>query len=82
MITMPFISGNSQAVRLPKAFAFEPNVPVSITKQDDKLIIEPVKTLANAPALFAELGKAIEKDRQGGESKFMRDTLVENERSW
>lgn len=76
MITMPFVSGNSQAVRLPKAFAFEPNIPVNITKVDDKIIIEPVKTLANVPALFAELGKNLEND------EFVRDELMENDRAW
>lgn len=74
--TLPFMSGNSQAIRLPKAFAFAPNVPVVIHKEDNKLIIEPVPTLANAPELFKKLGEF------ANQNDFVRDELVENDRAW
>lgn len=39
--TKLFWSGNSQAIRLPKAFRFEGN-EVSIKKQGNKVILEPI----------------------------------------
>lgn len=73
LTTMPFMAGNVQAIHLPKSLAFEPNVPVVIHKENDKLIIEPVQTLANVPELFAKLGN---------EQDIQRETLAENERAW
>ncbi|QMT32120.1 antitoxin [Alysiella filiformis] len=73
LTTMPLMAGNVQAIHLPKSLAFEPNVPVVIHKENDKLIIEPVQTLANVPELFAQLGN---------EQDIQRETLAENERTW
>lgn len=73
LTTMPLMAGNVQAIHLPKSLAFEPNVPVVIHKENDKLIIEPVQTLANVPELFAQLGN---------EQNIQRETLAENERTW
>lgn len=75
IITHPFISGNSQAVRLPKAVAFAPNTPLILTKENDVLTITPVQTMAHVPALFTALGKHLPQD-------FVRDELIENERAW
>jgi len=38
-----FRSGGSQAVRLPKAFRFEGEEEVLVSRQGDRVILEPVK---------------------------------------
>ncbi len=38
-----FINGRSQAVRIPKAFAFEGVDEVIIRKEGDKLVLEPAR---------------------------------------
>jgi antitoxin VapB len=43
-----FKNGRSQAVRLPKAFRFE-GTEVKISKQGDKVILEPVKKIKWPP---------------------------------
>ena len=75
IMTHPFASGNSQAVRLPKSIAFPPNTPLIITKENDVVTITPVKTMAHVPALFTALGKHLPSD-------FELDELEENERAW
>lgn len=75
ILTQPFISGNSQAVRLPKSIAYPPNTPLVISKENDVVTITPVKTLAHVPALFTALGQHLT-------SGFERDELIENERAW
>lgn len=69
-VTLPFKSGNSQAVRLPKSLAFPSNTPVVVRKENDTVIIEPVRTLEAVPQLFAQLGT------------MQRIELEENERQW
>ncbi|UNU73358.1 AbrB/MazE/SpoVT family DNA-binding domain-containing protein [Moraxella nasovis] len=71
IVTIPFVSGNSQAVRLPKALAFGANTPVSLRKENGCVIIEPVKTLGEVPHLLRQIGADIE-----------RAELVENECQW
>jgi antitoxin VapB len=58
-----FTHGGSQAVRLPKAFRFE-GTEVSIRKEGDAVILEPIKTqetwaefFARVDAVQAEVGE-------------------------
>lgn len=80
MITMPFNSGNSQAIRLPKSMAFPPNIPVQLIQDGDRIIIEPVKTLEEVPYLFLQLGELLK--NENGEIEFQREELEESERIW
>ena len=75
--THQFQAGNSQAVRLPANIAFPPKTELLITREGDKIIIQPVeKTLENAPTLFASLKKfALDKE-------LSRPEFVETERNW
>ncbi|MBA5249576.1 MAG: AbrB/MazE/SpoVT family DNA-binding domain-containing protein [Gammaproteobacteria bacterium] len=58
MLAKVFQSGNSQAVRLPKALRFDVN-EVEITKEGDNLIIKPVKpNLTDAFYALSELHDA------------------------
>ncbi len=52
-----YIVGNSQAIHLPKAFAYPKNTPLMITKEKDTVTLKPVKNLAQVPELFAQIGK-------------------------
>lgn len=78
IVISPFNSGNSQAIRLPKAFAFPSNTRLIINKEGDKLTIEPVKTLEDVPSLFAKLGECMGDDLVN----FERDEFEEIERDW
>ena len=58
MLAKVFKSGNSQAVRLPKAMLFDVS-EVDITKDGDNLIIKPIKpNLADAFYALGELHDA------------------------
>ena len=49
-----FTHGGSQAVRLPKAFRFE-GAEVSVRKQGDAVILEPVRVKESLEAFFARM---------------------------
>ncbi len=52
-----FKSGNSQAVRLPRAFRFDDDVKdVRITREGDRLVLEPVPRRQFSDAFFRALG--------------------------
>lgn len=72
--TRPFVAGNSQAIRLPKAFAYPKDTPLMMTKEHDVITIRPVQNLAAVPALFAELGQVL--------GEFERLELDDNGRDW
>jgi antitoxin VapB len=56
--TRQFQAGNSQAVRLPATMAFPPKTELVITRQGDKIIVQPVEqTMEAVPQLFAALKK-------------------------
>lgn len=56
-----FRNGNSQAVRIPSALAFESDTLVEIERQGDELIIRPVKRRLKGLGLaFRELGPYFE----------------------
>ena len=56
--TRQFKAGNSQAVRLPANIAFPPKTELVVTREDEKIIIQPLeKTMEDAPLLFAALKK-------------------------
>jgi antitoxin VapB len=75
--TRQFQAGNSQAVRLPADIAFPPKTELVVTREGEKIIIQPLeKTMENVPLLFAALKKyAI------GES-LTRPEFIEAERDW
>jgi antitoxin VapB len=65
MLAKVFKSGNSQAVRLPKALRFDVG-EVDITKDGDNLIIKPVKpNLADAFYALGELHDAFKGFERG-----------------
>lgn len=72
--TKPFLSGNSQAIRLPKEFAYPDNTPLILSKDNGVITIRPVQNLAEVPALFAEIGKVV--------GEIERVELDDNERAW
>jgi antitoxin VapB len=54
--TRQFRAGNSQAVRLPATVAFPPKTELIVTREGDKIIVQPAeKTMANIPQLFSAL---------------------------
>ena len=54
--TRQFQAGNSQAVRLPASMAFPPKTELIVTRDGEKIIVQPVeKTMENVPQLFAAL---------------------------
>ena len=61
--TRQFQAGNSQAVRLPASMAFPPKTELVITREGDKIIVQPIeKTMETVPQLFSALRKfAIDK---------------------
>jgi antitoxin VapB len=61
-----FMNGNSQAVRLPKAFRFENTAEVAISRSGDKIILEPVA--ARPPKTWKDL--FAEMDAAGGAADF------------
>lgn len=75
--TRQFQAGNSQAVRLPAEIAFPPKTELVVTREGEKIIIEPLeKTLEDIPALFASLKKYV----VGG--VLTRPKFIEAERDW
>ena len=58
--TRQFQAGNSQAVRLPADIAFPPKTELVVTREGEKIIIQPVeKTMEDIPLLFASLKKYV-----------------------
>ena len=75
--TRQFQAGNSQAVRLPADIAFPPKTELVVTREGEKIIIQPLeKTMEDVPFLFASLKKyAIKKE-------LTRPEFIEAERCW
>lgn len=73
--TRLFRNGNSQAVRIPSALAFESDkTQVEIERQGDDLIIRPVKRrLSGLGAAFRELGPYFEHFRREQPPMELRD---------
>jgi antitoxin VapB len=58
--TRQFQAGNSQAVRLPADIAFPPKTELVVTREGEKIIIQPLeKTMEDIPFLFASLKKYV-----------------------
>lgn len=75
--TRQFQAGNSQAVRLPANLAFPPKTELIVTREGEKIIVQPVeKTMESVPQLFA----ALKQHAIGG--KLTRPEFVEAERNW
>jgi antitoxin VapB len=75
--TRQFQAGNSQAVRLPANMAFPPKTELIVTREGEKIIVQPVeKTMESVPQLFA----ALRQYAVGG--KLTRPEFVETERNW
>lgn len=72
--TKPFIAGNSQAIRLPKDFAYPENTPLILSKENGVITIRPVQTLADVPSLFAQIGSQV--------GEFERVELDDDGRDW
>jgi antitoxin VapB len=72
--TRQFKAGNSLAVRIPVGMAFPHQTKLVVTREGDRLIVEPeASNLGHLPALFAALGA-----HHSGE----RPEFVEAERAW
>ena len=75
--TRQFQAGNSQAVRLPADIAYPPKTELVVTREGEKVIIQPLeKTMENVPSLFA----ALKKFAIGG--MLTQPEFIESERSW
>jgi antitoxin VapB len=75
--THQFQAGNSQAVRLPANIAFPPKTELVVTREGDKIIIQPVeKTLEDIPFLLASLKQFVI------EEKLSRPEFIEAEKNW
>jgi antitoxin VapB len=75
--TRQFQAGNSQAVRLPASMAFPPKTELIVTREGEKIIVQPVeKTMENLPQLFS----ALKKHAIGG--KLTRPEFVDADRNW
>ena len=75
--TRQFQVKNSQAVRLPADIAYPPKTELVVTREGEKVIIQPLeKTMENVPSLFA----ALKKFAIGG--MLTRPEFIESERSW
>lgn len=75
--TRQFQAGNSQAVRLPADIAFPPKTELVVTREGEKIIIQPLeKTMEDIPLLFASLKKYVI-----GEV-LTRPEFIEAERNW
>ena len=74
--TRLFRNGNSQAVRIPKALAFESvDLEVEIERRGDELIVRPAKQkLTGLGAAFRKLGPHF----QG----FYREQSIQDQRDW
>lgn len=72
--TRLFRNGNSQAVRIPSALAFENGTQVEIERQGDELIIRPAKRrLTGLGAAFRQLGPYFENFRREQPPMELRD---------
>ena len=75
--TRQFQAGNSQAVRLPADIAFPPKTELVVTREGEKIIIEPLeKTMEDIPFLFSSLKKHVIGD------VLTRPEFIEAERNW
>jgi antitoxin VapB len=76
--TRQFQAGNSQAVRLPASMAFPAKTELIVTREGDKIVVQPMqKTLENVPQLFSSLKKhALD---AGG---MVRPEFIDAERDW
>ncbi len=75
--TRQFQAGNSQAVRLPANMAFPPKTELIVTREGEKIIVQPVeKTMESVPLLFA----ALKQHAVGG--KLSRPEFVDADRNW
>ena len=75
--TRQFQAGNSQAVRLPADSAFPPKTELVVTREGEKIIIQPLeKTMEDVPFLFAALKQHVIGD------VLTRPEFVEAERNW
>ncbi len=74
--TRLFRNGNSQAVRIPKALAFDSvDIEVEIERRGDELIVRPAKQkLTGLGAAFRKIGPHF----QG----FRRDQPLQDQRDW
>lgn len=72
--TKPFVAGNSQAIRLPKDFAYPDNTPLILSKENGVITIRPVQTLQDVPQLFAQIGSQV--------NEFERLELDDDGREW
>lgn len=76
MPTRLFRNGNSQAVRIPKALAYEGvDLPVEIERRGEELIVRPVKRKLDG---LAAAFRALRPHVQG----FERDQPIQEPRSW
>jgi antitoxin VapB len=52
-----FKSGNSQAVRIPREYRFADGIEeLSVVREDDTLVLAPVRSATFSPAFFRALG--------------------------
>ncbi len=74
--TRQFQAGNSQAVRLPAGLAFPPKTELSLVREGDTIIVQPIeRTMESVPKLF----KALKKHAVGGVMK--RPEFIESDRN-
>jgi antitoxin VapB len=58
--TRQFQAGNSQAVRLPATMAFPPKTELLISREGDKIIVQPLeKSMEFVPKIFSALKKHV-----------------------
>lgn len=75
--TRQFQAGNSQAVRLPADIAFPPKTELVVTREGEKIIIQPrEKTMDSVPLLFAALKQHVIGN------VLIRPEFIEAERNW
>ena len=76
MSTRLFRNGNSQAVRIPKALAFDSvDIEVEIERRGDELIVRPAKQrLTGLGAAFRKLAPHLR--------DFVREQSVQDQRDW
>jgi antitoxin VapB len=75
--TKTFMSGNSEAVRLPKEVAFgQPGLELTVERHGDVVMIYPVKDIRRGLARLAALGPLPE------EARFVRPPFEAPDRKW
>lgn len=72
--TKQFQAGNSQAIRLPKDFAYPENTPLILSKENGVITIRPLQDLSQVTDLFAKIGEKF--------GSFERVEFEANERDW